>query len=664
MPQPWPLLTVDAGFATATPGLGGTELLLDDPARGLLDTATLGTVTDWTPLGGYIGDTPIIQSVTITRPSTRQQGPLVTYDAGTCTVTLANSDGRFSPENLAGPYVTAGVSQIRPMVPLRVRATWASVTWTLFSGYVRSWIPPTAQNGPDYDYTVAAAQDPFCILEGVTLPAAGAAGAGELSGARVRRILAAAGWYDGAQGGSVLDAGQSAVQAATFGDTALNLLRTTAQSEIGDLYCDGAGRVVFRDRDAPLTATRSNTVQGVFGDQPVPAVRDYDATVSGDVPSAWWKLADPPGSAAAADSSAGAHPGTPASVTFGAAGPLALAPAETAASFDGAASRVDTAYNPSGVTAVTVEAWINLAGAAQSGNPRILANSHTDTDNRGYQLMLTAGRPQAWFGNGTVTGNAAAALPVPAAGWTHLAAAWDGTTIRLYVNAALAGTGTLTGTLAAGTANTGIGYNPAYSGDWYAGTAGQCAVWAGTALTAAQVLAHYQAGQNELPYEDLTRPDDDTMLANDIQATIAGSSNMQQAKDAASIAKYLFPRSYPATGLILQNDADALNWATYVLSISKGDESRFDQVTLSGDTDPVNLYPHLLGRDIGDRIRVWRRPPGMAPISKDCFIRSITHTITIDRWETVWGLQNAARYSFLTLDHPVLGRLDANAVNF
>ena len=444
MPQPWPLLTVDAGFATATPGLGGTELLLDDPARGVLDTATLGTVTDWTPLGGYIGDVPVIQSVTITRPSTRQQGPLVTYDAGTCTVTLANSDGRFSPENLAGPYVTGGVSQIRPMVPLRVRATWAAVTYDLFSGYVRSWTPPTALNGPDYDYTVAAAQDPFCILEGVTLPAAGAVGAGELSGARVRRILTAAGWYDAAQGGSVLDAGQSAVQAATFGDTALNLLRTAAQSEIGDLYCDGAGRVVFRDRDAPMTATRSSTVQGVFGDMP---------------------------------------------------------------------------------------------GTAQTAGP-------------------------------------------------------------------------------------------------------------------------------ELPYEDLTRPDDDTMLANDIQATIAGSNNMQQAKDAASIAKYLFPRSYPATGLILQNDSDALNWATYVLSISRGDESRFDQLTLSGDTDPANLYPHLLGRDIGDRIQVWRRPPGTAPITKDCFIRSVTHTITVDRWETVWGLQNAARYSFLVLDHPVLGQLDDNAVNF
>src|SRR6516165_2427716 len=128
MPQPMPQVIVEAAFTPATPALDASALLLDDPAKGLLDTGTLGP-GDWVNIGGYIGTVPIVQDVTITRPSTRQQGPLTSYDAATCTITLANSDGRFSPEDLAGPYVTGGVSQVRPMIPVRVRAVWNGVTW-------------------------------------------------------------------------------------------------------------------------------------------------------------------------------------------------------------------------------------------------------------------------------------------------------------------------------------------------------------------------------------------------------------------------------------------------------------------------------------------------------------------------------------------------------
>ena len=547
----WPQIIVEAGFTPAGPGTGVTDLILGDPVNGLLGTGTLGTSTVWTTLNGYIGDTPIVQSVTINRTSTRQQGPLTTYEAGTCTIVLANSDARFSPENLAGPYVTGGVTQVRPMIPVRVRATWGAAGYALFTGYIRSWTPPTALLGPDYDVVVAEATDAFCVLAGVTIPAAGVTGAGELTGARVSRILAAAGWYATAQGYSDIDAGQSRVQGTTLGATALSLLQLTADSEIADFYIDGSGRATFRDRHAPMTDPRSTTVQAVFGDQ---------------------------------------------------------------------------------------------AGAAHP---------------------------------------------------------------------------------------------------------------AGT----------------ELPYTEITRPDDDTTMANDIQATIAGSSSMQHAADAASITRFLFPRTYARSDLILQTDPDALGWAQYVLAISKNDESRFDSLAIQATADPDNLFPQVLGRDLGDRIQVWRRPaqrsglpyssgsvtspgtfqifltvpvtagtytvtwtvtlsgttgtaeqnnfgltlgsgptlaapsvnpgaPGVypqppvtftvagpdtitvkswgntpttgavygaavpSPIVKDCFIRSVTHTVTVDGWVTEWGLQNAARYSFLVLGDPILGRLGSNALAF
>ncbi len=588
----WPGIIVEAGFTPAGPGAGVTDLILGDGASGLLGTGTLGTSTVWTALNGYIGDTPIVQAVTITRSSTRQQGPLTMYEAGTATIVLANSDGRFSPENLAGPYVVSGQTQVRPMIPIRVRATWGSLAYSLFTGYVRSWTPPTAQLGPDYDYTVVQATDAFCVLAGITIPAIGSlAGVGELSGARVARILAAAGWYATAQGLSDIDPGQSAVQGTTFGATALSLLQLTADSEVADLYTDGAGRVTFRDRHAPLTDPRSTTVQAVFGD-----LADF----------ALWQVQW-------AGDGVTATPGAQSQQVSGVVTP------------GGTYQASALFYSPQGWSNGQLNVlWFTSAGGFISTGAGIQASIPA-----GVPALVTTGPLTAPAGAARytivpqMTGTPASSVVMNAA-WNHGAAASE-----LSSNP---GPGTWSGNNTATVTN--LGTAPAA---WYPA---------------------------ELPYAEIARPDDDTTMANDSQATINGSANMQQAQDAASIARFLFPRSYERSDLILQSDADALGWAQYVLAISRNDESRFDALTLQADADPDDLFPQVLGRELGDRIQVWRHPPGTAAISKDCFIRSITHTITVDGWVTEWGLQNAARYSFMVLGDPILGQLGANALAF
>ena len=47
-PAGWPLIIVEAGLRPVPPGLAGTELILDDPAVGKLDTGTLAAGTIWT----------------------------------------------------------------------------------------------------------------------------------------------------------------------------------------------------------------------------------------------------------------------------------------------------------------------------------------------------------------------------------------------------------------------------------------------------------------------------------------------------------------------------------------------------------------------------------------------------------------------------------------
>jgi hypothetical protein len=440
-PPNWPQVIVEGGFVTTSPVQPAGTFILDDPVNGVLGTNTLGADVTWSDLSAFA------RSGSITRAATRQQGPVWSYQPGTASVTLKNGDGRFDPDNLSGPYVAAGVTQLTPRVPLRVRATWTGVTYGLFSGFASSWVPEDGNNyaGRYAEATVSAA-DGQRILSGITLPATGAAGAGENSGARVNRVLDAAGWYTGS-GQRQVAAGDSTVQAYAGGDTAWNLMQAAADAEIGELYVNGAGQLVFRNRQAILTDSRSNAPQVVFGDS---------------------------------------------------------------------------------------------IGTAEA----------------------------------------------------------DGT---------------------------------------------------------------------ERPYRTVTRARDDTTLANDVQATRTGGS-LQQAKDTASIARYLFPRSYARSDLILQDDATTLNWAQWVLYVSRADEDRFDQIVLFPMRDPASLWPQALGREVGDRIQVWRRPPGVSsPVAKDCFIRGISHQWSMSpaSWVTTWTLQDASKYgSFLTLDNATLGALDANALAY
>ena len=443
----FPQVFVEAAFVPAATQGGTFDLILGDAARGILGTDVLGSDDEWTDISDFV------RTIDISRVATRQQGPLNVYQGGTATFTLDNQLGYFDPQNLAGPFVAAGQTQIRPMIPVRVRAIWNGVTSYLFQGFSTSWTPPAQNFGPAYDQTTLVCGDAFRIFNGVTLPAAQPAGAGEDTGARITRIAAAAGWYSSARGKSVIATGDSTLQAYVGGDTALNLMQTAADSEAGDLYIDGQGRLVFRNRNAPSTDPRSSSVQGVFGDSP---------------------------------------------------------------------------------------------------------------------------------------------------GVTHPA-----------------------------------------------GTELDCAV--------------------------MTRPDDDTTMANDIQATIVGSSNMQEVIDAASVSRFLFPRTYSRTDLVLQTDADALNWANYIAGLAAGDEFRFDQITITPMTDPGDLWPQALGRDYGDRIQVWRRPPGTGSSSEDLFIRGVEHhwdgTSQPLWWETVWTTQRAFRFTgsggdVMILGDAVLGILGTNVLGF
>lgn len=422
-----PSLVVEVAFEAGAST--STWLHLDDPTRGKLNTGTLGPAGDvWTNITDYV------KSIDgISRGASRVAVPVIRYEAGTCTIRLDNSDRRFDPTNLSGPYVVSGQTQVTPMRAIRVRANWLTSTYDLFRGFADEWA--ISYNMPADSEVVLTASDAFKVLANRQRAAGGSVGAGEDSGARVNRILDSASW---SATDRMVATGDTTLQATTLAGGVLDELQLVSDTEVGELYIDGSGRVIFRNRHAILQDSRSNTPQGTFGD----------------------------------------------------------------------------------------------------------------------------------------------------------------------------------------------------------------------------------GGGSELDYEDVRVAYDDSTLFNEVHATRNGGAE-QIASDSASIALYLV-RTHEATGLLMQDDATALMWAQYLVGLAGNPELRFSTVVIAPWEDPNNLWPQVLGREIGDRITVVRRPPGGgSAITRDAFIRGIRHDIGDElEWRTTWTLESATRYAGFVLDSATQGQLDDDTLAY
>jgi hypothetical protein len=158
--------------------------------------------------------------------------------------------------------VSAGVSQVTPMVPIRLRVRYGEVVYPLFYGFVDSW--NLSYSSPLEAQVTIRATDAFKIFQdpfGRTVLGS-PVGAGETTGARINRVLDSVGW--GAADRDI-DTGDETVQATIFEGSALDEMFRTADAELSELYVQPDGKVRFRSRSAIRTATRSVTSQAMFG---------------------------------------------------------------------------------------------------------------------------------------------------------------------------------------------------------------------------------------------------------------------------------------------------------------------------------------------------------------------------------------------------------------
>ena len=153
--------------------------------------------------------------------------------------------------------------------------------------------------------------------------------------------------------------------------------------------------------------------------------------------------------------------------------------------------------------------------------------------------------------------------------------------------------------------------------------------------------ATYGDAAGELDYTELTLSFDDSVLYTDVRVTRTGGAE-QIASSAAAIATYL-RRSISKTGLLMTTDSEAESAAYYLFGRYSIVGVRIEAITISPERDATTQYPQVLGREIGDRITIKRRPPGGGNVlTQDAIIEGIEHTADISGfWKTVWRLSPA-----------------------
>lgn len=165
-------------------------------------------------------------------------------------------------------------------------------------------------------------------------------------------------------------------------------------------------------------------------------------------------------------------------------------------------------------------------------------------------------------------------------------------------------------------------------------------------------------GEQELPYVNVAMAYDDSDLWTDVRVT-ASSGNVRVAGDPVVQKRFGLPRTLPVSTL-LNSDAQAQQLANLLYSKYGLPALQVVGMTLDGAADPANLYPHMLGRDLGEQVTVRRRPQfGGSTIEQFSTIQGINVSYTAEGadWRTEWRLSPTDKTTYWVLGDPVLSIL-------
>jgi hypothetical protein len=164
------------------------------------------------------------------------------FQTGTLTLRIIDQNGNFNPLNPGSPYFEL----LTPMKKVQITATYLSVTYPIFSGFITSYVNTQPSDATEVAYTTITAVDAFRLGNLAQISTVAGATAGDLSGTRINQILDQIGWPATMRD---VDAGLTTMQADPgTARTSLQAMQTVTDSEYGALYVDATGSFVFQDR--------------------------------------------------------------------------------------------------------------------------------------------------------------------------------------------------------------------------------------------------------------------------------------------------------------------------------------------------------------------------------------------------------------------------------
>jgi len=192
------------------------------------------------------------------------------FQTGSLTLRIVDQNGDFNPQNVSGPYYNL----LTPMKKVQITATYGSVTYPIFAGYITSYVTTYPdESEADLAMTTIQAVDAFRLAQLAQISTVAGTSAGQLSGARVNDILDEISWPASQRD---IDPGLTTLQADPGTNrTALQALFTVANSEYGAIYVDADNNFVFQDRG--VTAGSIGGTPTVFADDGS-GISYFDAT--------------------------------------------------------------------------------------------------------------------------------------------------------------------------------------------------------------------------------------------------------------------------------------------------------------------------------------------------------------------------------------------------
>jgi hypothetical protein len=180
------------------------------------------------------------------------------FQTGQLSLRIVDMNGDFNSQNVNSPYYRL----LSPMRKVQITATWNSVTYPIFSGFITGYSTTTPKFTGDVVYTTIQAVDAFRLAQNAQISTVADSGAGQLSGTRINKILDEIGWPALMRD---IDAGQTTLMADPGTPrTGLQALQTVEISEYGSLYVNASGEFVFQDRLFTTTSVTGTPV--VFND--------------------------------------------------------------------------------------------------------------------------------------------------------------------------------------------------------------------------------------------------------------------------------------------------------------------------------------------------------------------------------------------------------------